>query len=66
MDKEQIMARMERFLEEARDAKTGKVSPMTLVELTAIDLGHVEWTDDYDHPIFDLAVDMAEAAELQD
>ena len=62
---ERLAALMPRLLPQARDPQTGKVDVTTLVWLAASEMGHPEWSDDYDHPVFDVAVNAIEAAELQ-
>lgn len=45
------------------DKITGETGPTQIAEAVAHDLGHAEWLDDETHPVWDIAAEVAEAAD---
>ena len=51
-----------RHWREHMDGRTGEVDHTSLAEAAAQRVGHDEWLDDPDHPIWDWAVDLVPSA----
>jgi hypothetical protein len=60
---DQVVRYMRQNVEDSVDNQTGEVNATSLAEDAAHGLGQSDWLDDDTHPIFDIAVDVADEYE---